>query len=238
MKQVIAMHGWCGDSSTWHAWEQQFQTHGWLWQSGERGYGGRIPISPNWLRTSKPKGKERRTIIAHSLGPHLLESGILEIATDIILLCSFSQFLPRGPSNPAMETALIGMQKHLGTDNETRMLEAFLTKAYKPAPLMNLTSGPLLEGISINGRQRLKEDLKLLQGLKQLPKGFPSKARVLVIQGMQDEIVVPKTRAVLLADLQTHLIDAPSQIKLPKAGHALIDPALISLVREWLESSP
>ncbi len=235
MKQIIAMHGWCGDSSTWNIWREEFKTCGWQWQNGERGYGKRVPKNPNWLRASNPKGKERRTIIAHSLGPHLLKSSTLEMATDIILLCSFSKFIPRGPSSLVLKNALIGMQKHIGTNNEMRMLEAFLTKASKPISLINLPSGPLNNGISIKGRAKLKEDLELLQNIKTLPTGFPSKARVLVVQGMQDEIVVPETRAILLADLQKHLSTPPSQLKLPASGHVLTDPELIGLVLKWLE---
>ena len=83
MKQVIAMHGWSGDSRSWRPWGRHFQNHGWIWQSGERGYGSLEPRQLHWQDDPDPAARQRRVVIAHSLGPHLLASPLLAEATDV-----------------------------------------------------------------------------------------------------------------------------------------------------------
>ena len=48
MNEVIAMHGWSGDSNNWKIWQRFFQKKNWIWQSGERGYGPLQPQMPKW----------------------------------------------------------------------------------------------------------------------------------------------------------------------------------------------
>ena len=98
MRQVIAMHGWSGDSVAWAPWERHFSRQGWLWQSGERGYGHRSAYEPSWAETNMAQPKRaRRVVIGHSLGPHLLSTAVLNQATDVVLLASFGRFVPTGP---------------------------------------------------------------------------------------------------------------------------------------------
>jgi pimeloyl-[acyl-carrier protein] methyl ester esterase len=54
MKQVIAMHGWSGDSHLWVPWIRHFKHHHWDWQSGERGYGKRQEHMPFWRDDQDP----------------------------------------------------------------------------------------------------------------------------------------------------------------------------------------
>ena len=51
MKQIIAMHGWCSDRTFWKDWKKYFQSKGWLWQDGERGYGYIEQSEPFWEKT-------------------------------------------------------------------------------------------------------------------------------------------------------------------------------------------
>ena len=102
--QLIAMHGWAGDSRSWAPLQQACQARGWDLQCGERGYGGMPPLVPSW---GPPKGM--RVVVAHSFGPHLLPAAVLAQADAVVLLASFGRFIPEGRQSRAVRTALAAM---------------------------------------------------------------------------------------------------------------------------------
>lgn len=235
MKQVIAMHGWSGDSRSWGAWGRHFQNHGWVWQSGERGYGSLKPRQPHWQDDPSPTGRQRRVVIAHSLGPHLLASLLLAEATDVVLLASFSRFVPQGRAGRALQTGLQGMERCIGTSSESAMLQTFLKRATAPTPTSALPPSPVNEGLSETGRQRLRNDLRLLMTTTALPDGFPARARVLVVNAETDAIVVSEARQQLQRDLDNYL-EVPADLWVLKGcGHALLAPDLLMRVCHWLD---
>ena len=240
MKQVIAMHGWSGDSTAWAPWERHFSRLGWLWQSGERGYGTRRSCNPGWAQppsgdTSACMATQRRVVIAHSLGPHLISPSVLEQATDVVLLASFGRFVPEGPEGRALRTGLKGMQNAIGGPGETTMLRTFLKRAAHPADVGGLPPGPVQLGLSEQGRIVLKEDLKRLIETRDLPAGLPNSARVLIVDGMDDAIVAPAASREHLQALKGHLQTVPEQWQLKDVGHALVVPDLLMRVQQWLD---
>tara|TARA_B100001121_G_scaffold26245_1_gene20418 strand:- start:1911 stop:2660 length:750 start_codon:yes stop_codon:yes gene_type:complete len=245
MRQVIAMHGWSGDSTAWAPWERHFSHRGWLWQSGERGYGNRQACDPCW---SEPTGTEasqspllsgppRRVVIGHSLGPHLINTAVLRRATDVVLLASFGRFVPEGPEGRALRTALKGMLKSIGGAGEATMLRAFLKRAAQPAGLEGLPPGPERQGLSQQGRECLRADLDRLIATTGLPSGFPKTARVLVVEGAEDAIVAPAASREHLQALTHHLEQTPAHWQLSGVGHALLVPDLLVRVQRWLDHS-
>ena len=238
MKQVIAMHGWSGDSNSWRGWSYFFKRNGWIWQSGERGYGELPMIKPQWQKQAKQSLKTTRAVIVHSLGLHLLDREVLTKATHIVLLCSFSRFLPEGNNSRVLFTALKRMQSLIGTSQEGQMLESFLEKACYPDPTTTIPPGPITKGISSQGRVRLKDDLELLVKSKGIPAGFPRNAKVLAVDSEEDSIVVPEAKAILMKDLLNHLQTLPTHWSLPRAGHSLLSLGLGKRVQNWLESCP
>ncbi len=237
MKEVIAMHGWGGDSNTWQHWSEIFQENGWFWASGERGYGVIPPRMPTWTKLSHKRDGQRRVVIGHSLGPHLLQESILQEATDLVFICSFSRFVPKGVKSNYLKNALKSMQKDLGSPNEAIMLKKFLNKACQPERLSPLPAGPITEGISSTGREILKADLKLLIQSEGLPPGISKQSRVLVIQGDQDRIIDQASQKLLLDELKEHLESEPTYWNIAGVGHALLPIALIAQVHDWLESN-
>ncbi|MGC6483281.1 MAG: alpha/beta hydrolase [Synechococcus sp.] len=238
MKQVIAMHGWSGDGRTWGPWERHFNRHGWSWQSGERGYSTLPPHTPNWLTPPHPPGngaEQRRVVVAHSLGPHLLAAPLLAEATDVVLLASFSRFVPEGRAGRALRTGLIGMERCIGTASETSMLQTFLQRAVTPCQPSALPPGPVTDGLSAAGRQRLRADLHQLMATTGLPPGLPGQARVLVVNAEADAIVVAEARQQLQRDLLSHLEQPAETWVLQGCGHALLVPELLQHVRQWLD---
>ena len=238
MKQVIAMHGWSGDSHSWVSWIRHFKHHHWSWQSGERGYGQRQEHMPFWQDDPDPIELQRRVVIAHSLGPHLLPDAVLAQATDVVLLASFSRFVPEGPKGRALKTGLKSMLRCLGSDAEAEMLTTFLRRAAAPSPPDGLPRGPIQEGLSIEGRQRLSDDLDRLIASAELPVGLQDTTRVLVVEAAQDAIVVPAARQELRDALQTRLQHPAEHWCLSDSGHALLVPDLLIRIQRWLDQAP
>ena len=238
MKQVIAMHGWSGDSHSWVPWIRHFTHHHWSWQSGERGYGKRQEQMPCWQDDQDPIELQRRVVIAHSLGPHLLPDAVFTNATDVVLLASFSRFVPQGAKGRALNTGLKSMRRCLGSDAEAEMLTTFLTRAAAPSPPVGLPHGPIHEGLSSEGRQRLADDLDRLIASAELPLGLQATSRVLVVEAEQDAIVVPAARQELRDAVQTRL-QRPAELWLmPGSGHALLVPDLLMRIQRWLDQLP
>ena len=238
MKQVIAMHGWSGDSHSWVSWIRHFKHHHWSWQSGERGYGQRQEHMPFWQDDPDPIELQRRVVIAHSLGPHLLPDAVLAQATDVVLLASFSRFVPEGTKGRALKTGLKSMLRCLGSDAEAEMLTTFLRRAAAPSPPDGLPRGPIQEGLSIEGRQRLSDDLDRLIASAELPVGLQDTTRVLVVEAAQDAIVVPAARQELRDALQARLQHPAEHWCLSDSGHALLVPDLLIRIQRWLDQAP
>ena len=238
MKQVIAMHGWSGDSHSWVPWIRHFTHHHWSWQSGERGYGKRQEQMPFWQDDQDPIELQRRVVIAHSLGPHLLPDAVFTNATDVVLLASFSRFVPHGAKGRALNTGLKSMRRCLGSDAEAEMLTTFLRRAAAPLSPVGLPRGPIHEGLSSEGRQRLADDLDRLIASAELPLGLQATSRVLVVEAEQDAIVVPAARQELRDAVQTRL-QRPAELWLmPGSGHALLVPDLLMRIQRWLDQLP
>lgn len=233
--QVIAMHGWGGDSRGWGPWRQATAALGWSWNCGERGYGGLEPRQPGW----QPQG--RRVLLGHSMGPHLVPPQLWAEAELVVLLASFSRFVPAGPAGRRLETALRGMGQRLEPleplePEESQALRAqellreFLVEAAAPAPSERLPAGPAETPIAAAGRELLRHDLERLAACLDLPDGFPERRPVLLVEAGADRIVAPEARELL----RQRLPDA-SRLVLPEAGHALLDPALIPAVLDWIQ---
>ena len=113
------------------------------------------------------------------------------------------------------------------------MLERFFQRAIQPLSPGACPHSPLLKGLSSEGRQRLDDDLVLLETCRTLPRGWPSNARVLVIQGEQDAVVHPSSHQQLLDQLGSQVERVHRG---PDWGHALITTEVWELVERWIES--
>ena len=236
MKEVITMHGWCGESSNWIRWMQSFENSGWVWHNNERGYGAIKPKVAEWSKNIVTDSIKKQTLICHSLGLHLISKTILEQASHIILISSFSRFIPRSEDSRSINTALRGMKRSLGTLQEKGMLRKFLEKSYRPYPLPMSTIDLLKKELSPYGRERLAEDLELLTKTNGLPNGFPKKSIVLVIHGEKDAILADSTKMQLITDLTTHQKIKPIHWIISGGGHSLLQPEVMHRVKEWIDS--
>ena len=234
MKEIIAMHGWAGDSNQWSNWIDLFQCTDWTWQTAERGYRNIIPYIPRWNNNSNKTGVTR-VAICHSLGSHLIDKTVLYSATHVVLINSFSRFIPIGKENRSVKMALNRMINAINTPNEISMLRKFYIKSHKPIDIdVKLTESKLLH-ISNSGRFRLKNDLKLLMNSDSLPTGLNANAKVLVINSQKDYILTNQTKEKLAKDLIKYLKIEPKIINLKEEGHSISQIKTIKKIKQWLE---
>ena len=234
MKEIIATHGWAGDGQQWSNWEKIFKNCDWEWQTSERGYKDINPRTPQWNNKST-QVELKRVAICHSLGLHLIAKEVLYSATHVVLINSFSRFIPSGKENRPIRLALNRMMNALNTPNEATMLRKFHTKAYKPNYIDVKSSESNLLHISGSGRLRLKNDLKLLMNSDSLPIGLNNSAKVLIVNSEQDYILANQTKEKLAEDLINHLEAVPKIINLQDEGHSITKIKNIKKVKHWLE---
>ncbi len=234
MNEIIAMHGWAGDSNQWSNWEKIFKCCEWEWQATERGYKDISPHTPKWNRNSN-KIKIKRVAICHSLGLHLIDKQVLHSATDVILINSFSRFIPSGKENRTIKLALNRMMDAISTPNEASMLRKFHVKAYKPNYIDAESIESNLINISDPGRVRLENDLKLLINSDSLPIGLNTHANVLIVNSEEDYILAKQTKSKLAEDLRNHLEFLPKTINLQDEGHSITKIENIKKIKHWLE---
>ena len=222
--QVIAMHGWAGESQQWHPLAAELEGRGWRWQSGERGYGASPPHQPRW------REEGRKVVIAHSLGAHLLPAEVLAEADAVVLLASFGRFVPPGVAGRRLRAALAGMAAALHDADAARaMLRRFLSEAVAPDPIEALTPGPAEGPLEPPHLERLRHDLELLERSAGLPAAFPSGVPVLIVEAGADRIVAPEARALL-----REALPRADHLLLPGAGHALLTVPLLEPLQAWI----
>tara|TARA_B100001029_G_scaffold6944_1_gene4915 strand:+ start:1279 stop:2016 length:738 start_codon:yes stop_codon:yes gene_type:complete len=234
MKEIIAIHGWGGDSKQWSNWIDYFQCCDWKWQSVERGYKDIRPYSPGWYNDLKQIGL-KRVAICHSLGSHLIEKEVLSLATHVVLINSFSRFIPNSKENRSIKIALKKMMHAINTPNEPSMLQKFHIKAHKPNKINVKSNASNLTRISESGKLILKNDLKLLMHSNSLPSGLNTYTKVLVVNSKNDYIVANQTKEKLAQDLKKYLEKEPTIINLQDEGHTISKIKNIKKIKHWLE---
>jgi pimeloyl-[acyl-carrier protein] methyl ester esterase len=234
MKEIIAMHGWAGDSRQWSNWKKIFKSCDWEWQTCERGYKEISPHTPKWNHNSN-QFELKRVAICHSLGSHLIDKEVLHLATHVVLMNSFSRFIPITKENRPIKLALNRMMNAINTPNEAAMLRKFHIKAYKPNYIDVKSSESNLLHISDSGRLRLKDDLELLMNSDSLPIGLKSSTKVLIVNSQQDYILANQTKEKLAEDLIKYLETVPKIINLQDEGHSITKIKNIKKVKHWLD---
>ena len=234
MKEIIAMHGWAGDSHQWLNWKKIFKSCNWEWQSAERGYKDISPHTPKW-NNNLNQVELKRVALCHSLGSHLIDKEVLHSATHVVLINSFSRFIPSGKENRPIKLALSRMLNAINSPNEPAMLRKFYTKAYQPNHVDFKSTESNSLHISNLGRLRLKNDLILLMNSDSLPIGLNSYSKVLIINSEQDYILANQTKLKLAKDLNNHLKAAPKTINFHDEGHSITKIKNIKKVKHWLE---
>ena len=217
------MHGWAGDQRGWAPFAAAAERRGWSWRNGERGYGDLPVAMPAWQAAG------RRALVVHSLGLHLLPAELLATADTVVLLASFGRFVPEGPAGRPLRQALAAMARQLQDGSGEAMLLEFLRRAAAPESADPAGLGIGDQRLQPQGRQRLLDDLALLESRTGLPEAFPSQARVLIVEAGGDQIVAPQARQLL-----RHALPDADVLQLGQASHCLLQPSLIPILEAWL----
>lgn len=224
--QLITMHGWAGDSRGWEPFAAAAAARGWRWTMPDRGYGPVQARSVSW----DPQAS-MRVVIGHSLGPHLLEPALLAGADAVVLLASFGRFVPPGREGRRLQTALAAMAEALQGPQAEAMLRTFLAEAAAPAPASALPCTILETPLSAQGRQRLLDDLALLERCHGLPQALAPDLPCLIVEAGADRIVVPQVRQLLRQERPEATL-----IHYPEAGHSLLNTPLLTDLSAWIAS--
>ena len=235
MKEIIAMHGWAGDSNQWSNWIDLFKCCDWEWKTAERGYKDIIPYMPKWNNVFNQNGL-KRVAICHSLGSHLIDKRVLNSSSHVVLINSFSRFIPSGRERRSVTMALSRMMNEINTPNELFMLKKFYIKAHKPNVIDMKSTKLSFRHISNAGRLKLRNDLKVLINTDSLPAGLNTNAKVLLINSEKDFILSNQTKKKLAADLINYLDIQPTIINLKEEGHSISKIDSIKKIKHWLES--
>ena len=165
----------------------------------------------------------------------MIDKEVLHSATHVVLINSFSRFIPTGKENRPIKLALNRMMNAINSPNESTMLKKFQIKAYKPNCIDVKSSKSNLLHMSDSGRLRLKNDLKLLINSDSLPIGLNNSAKVLIVNSEQDYILANQTKEKLAEDLINHLEAVPKIINLQHEGHSITKIKNIKKIKHWLE---
>jgi pimeloyl-[acyl-carrier protein] methyl ester esterase len=224
--QLITMHGWAGDSRGWEPFAAAAAARGWRWTMPDRGYGPVQARSVSW----DPQAS-MRVVIGHSLGPHLLAPDLLAGADAVVLLASFGRFVPPGREGRRLQTALAAMAEALQGPQAEAMLRTFLAEAAAPAPASALPCTILETPLSAQGRQRLLDDLALLERCQRLPQALAPDLPCLIVEAGADRIVVPQVRQLLRQERPEATL-----IHYPEAGHSLLNTPVLTDLSAWIAS--
>lgn len=230
MIQILAMHGWAGDSRGWAALAAAAAARGWGFTAADRGYGPGPARPAAW-----PAAPGRRLLITHSMGPLLLSEAVLAGAEALVLLAGFARFVPAGAAGRPLQVALAGMDAALaaGPAAAAAMLEQFLAEVAAPDPVSALPATILEQPLRPAALELLRADLQLLASATGLPAALPRQVPTLCVEAGADRIVVPAARA----SLQQALPQA-QRLHLPGAGHALLSGPLLPSLLAWIEALP
>lgn len=222
--QLLAMHGWAGDSRGWEPFAAAAGRQGWRWQAPDRGYGPCPPQAAQWQ-----PGGGRRVLIAHSLGPQLLPPEVLAAADALVLLACFGRFVPPGRAGRRLHAGLAGMAQALRGPAPDAMLRQFLSEAAAPQPLSQLPATIIDQRVTDAARRQLLVDLELLAATTALPAALPAAIPCLIVEAGADRIVVPEARALLRKE-RPHA----ALIHYPEAGHCLLGTPVVPEVMGWI----
>jgi len=198
-----------------------------------KGYIGREFMPNSWNESKSADNCEcKKIIISHSFGIHLINDDLLEKATDIVLINSFSNFIPKNKSRKV--TRVLNLMKSGFRGNNTKnILKDFYKKCLYPIMDYSEFYKPCFENLSDNQLLLLKNDLEKLSNTRTLPSSFPKSSNVLVVRSENDNIVSNEANEDLKSYLNTYLDHKPIFISNKKDGHFVFSDEIIDKIILW-----
>jgi pimeloyl-ACP methyl ester carboxylesterase len=195
--EIIFQHGWAFDATSWSLWANAFGK-GATVLLGERGYFGARKFVPQFS-----KNADRKIIIAHSFGAHLIAAEALRECDTLVLIGAF-----RSLSHNAR--AIRAMLKKFPANPEQVVVD-FWRNCYLP----ECAGISLLPPPGMN-ETALEDDLAAMQESELDVVRLAAIPHVVLIQTLNDRIVPEQTQLQLSAALPDAEV-----VEIAGAGHAV-----------------
>ena len=232
MNQIISQHGWGLDQSMWNKVKEEFIRQNWIWQDNNRGYYSDPHVKVNWIKDDSENNK--KVVICHSLGIHLIGKEILREASHIVLINSFYNFIPSNNESKITMRTLLRMEKKINSGEVRFMLEEFISRSFMP----NKVDVKFKSIFNLNSKQiNLKRLLKDFQKLYFQPSKFDlfsEHAEVLIIKSKNDFILKEYAFNEFINLLNNSQINKPKLVQIENQGHIIDNNCIENILKDWL----
>ena len=232
MNQIISQHGWGLDQSMWNKVKEEFIRQNWIWQDNNRGYYSDPHVKVNWIKDDSENNK--KVVICHSLGIHLIGKEILREASHIVLINSFYNFIPSNNESKITMRTLLRMEKKINSCEVRFMLEEFISRSFMP----NQVDIKFKSIFNLNSKQiNLKRLLKDFQKLYFQPSTFDlfsEHAEVLIIKSKNDFILKEYAFNEFINLLNNSQINKPKLVQIENQGHIIDNNCIENILKDWL----
>ena len=232
MNQIISQHGWGLDQSMWNKVKEEFIRQNWIWQDNNRGYYSDPHVEVNWLKDDSDNNK--KVVICHSLGIHLIGKEILREASHIVLINSFYNFIPSNNESKITMRTLLRMEKKINSGEVRFMLKEFISRSFMP----NKVDIKFKSIFNLNSKQiNLKRLLKDFQKLYFQPSTFDlfsEHAEVLIIKSKNDFILKEYAFNEFINLLNNSQINKPKLVQIENQGHIIDNNCIENILKDWL----
>ena len=232
MNQIISQHGWGLDQSMWNKVKEEFIRQNWIWQDNNRGYYSDPHVKVNWIKDDSDNNK--KVVICHSLGIHLIGKEILREASHIVLINSFYNFIPSNNESKITMRTLLRMEKKINSGEVRFMLEEFISRSFMPNQVdIKFKSIFNLKSKQINLKNLLKDFQKLyLQ--KSTFSLFSKNTDILVIKSKNDLILKDYASDEFVYLLKNSQINKPKLVQIEGQGHLIDNSCIVKILKDWL----
>ena len=232
MNQIISQHGWGLDQSMWNKVKEEFIRQNWIWQDNNRGYYSDPHVKVNWIKDDSENNK--KVVICHSLGIHLIGKEILREASHIVLINSFYNFIPSNNESKITMRTLLRMEKKINSCEVRFMLEEFISRSFMPNQVdIKFKSIFNLKSKQINLKNLLKDFQKLyLQ--KSTFSLFSKNTDILVIKSKNDLILKDYASDEFVYLLNNSQINKPKLVQIEGQGHLIDNSCIVKILKDWL----
>ena len=232
MNQIISQHGWGLDQSMWNKVKEEFIRQNWIWQDNNRGYYSDPYVKVNWIRDDSENNK--KVVICHSLGIHLIGKEILREASHIVLINSFYNFIPSNNESKITMRTLLRMEKKINSGEVRFMLEEFINRSFMPNQVdIKFKSIFNLKSKQINLKNLLKDFQKLyLQ--KSTFSLFSKNTDILLIKSKNDLILKDYASDEFVYLLNNSQINKPKLVQIEGQGHLIDNSCIVKILKDWL----
>ena len=232
MNQIISQHGWGLDQSMWNKVKEEFIRQNWIWQDNNRGYYSDPHVKVNWIKDDSENNK--KVVICHSLGIHLIGKEILREASHIVLINSFYNFIPSNNESKITMRTLLRMEKKINSGEVRFMLEEFISRSFMPNQVdIKFKSIFNLKSKQIN-LQNLLKDFQKLYLQKSTFSLFSKNTDILVIKSKNDLILKDYASDEFVYLLNNSQINKPKLVQIEGQGHLIDNSCIVKILKDWL----